>query len=363
MGTSIFNTQYPIPNTMENTSSNETYEQIVHDQIDYTDKSNFITPNSTLHYGKNLSFDYINTSNIVFDKSSTDYEKPDDIDEPIFKHNLFLITESLRKYYPDLIINITFDCPTNTELILCELNEYSNCTNVNINIGTSNKQYYCGFNYFVDLPQTELFDASHVDSMVQMDYYKYYVRGEQYGDWLKACVMRLLIICCSIENDEYGLAEIMLENASVTEMEKFRKIMNGKKSTVFNIRNWYGEILPVNPTDGHELTYDEFITLMNELNEEPIEFIGKNIIHFCVWEKILMKIDDNYSPAIGYYKTVYLKAMDMLMNALRTIIELVVEINKSKKYIPQYINNFLRYRVKYYNDKDVLEILSNGNAV
>lgn len=348
---------------MENTLSNETYEKISNNQIDCTDRTNFIEPNSALHFGKNFSFDYIDTVNIALDENSTDYEKPDNIDEPIFKHNLFLITDTLKKYYPDLTIGITFDCPTSTELTLCELNEHSNCTNVNINIGFLNKQYYCGFNYFADLPQTELFDASHVDSIVQMDYYKYYVCGEHYGDWLKACVMRLLIICCSIKNDEYELAEIMLENVTVQEMEKFRKIMKGKKLTVFNIRNWYEEILPVDLTDGHELTYEEFITLLNELNDEPIEFVGKNIIQFGVWEKLLMKIDDNYSPAIGYYKTIYLKAMDMLMNALRTIIELVVEINKSKKYIPQYINNFLRYRVKYYNDKDVLEILSNGNAV
>lgn len=343
--------------------SNET-EQIVYNQIDITDGSNFVVPNCTLHYGKNFLFNYINTSNTENQDENDDFDKnANSIDELIFKHNLFLITESLKKYYPELTIGITFDCPTNCELILCESNEFSNCTNVNINIGFLNKQYYCGFNYFDSIPQTELFDASHVDSMVQMDYYKYYVHGEQYDTWLKTCVMRLLVICCSIKNDEYELAEIMLENASISEMEKFRKIMKGKKLTVFNIGNWYKEIIPIDLSDGHELSFDEFIDVSNDLLGEPIEFVGKNIIQFAVWEKLLMKLDDNYSPVIGYYKTIYLKAMDMLMTALRTIIELVVEINKSKKYIPQYINNFLRYRVKYYNDKDVLEILSNGNAV
>ena len=76
-----------------------------------------------------------------------------------------------------------------------------------------------------------------------------------------------------------------------------------------------------------------------------------------------MRLDKNISKIILNYKTVFTQAINTLFDALKEINKLIQQINKTKKYIPQYINQLLSKDIVNFANKellnDIYEKLSN----
>lgn len=84
---------------------------------------------------------------------------------------------------------------------------------------------------------------------------------------------------------------------------------------------------------GKTVTFKKFKkTLKLICEKDEIEYnIENDTIGFNVFEEIVMNINEYFdSSTITQYKLIYKKAMNMLMDSLKIIIQLVKEINMKK---------------------------------
>jgi 3'-phosphoadenosine 5'-phosphosulfate sulfotransferase len=147
------------------------------------------------------------------------------------------------------------------------------------------------------------------------------------------------------------------------QIEIFRKIINGKKNNFIDFTEFYEEIFPINPDTGLDMEYDEFINYIEDNNKIKLNFNNNILLSWNDFEFIILCLDKNISKIILNYKKVYNQAINTLLLALKTIIELIQQINKTKKYIPQYISQLLSIDIINFVDKKLLnniyEQLSN----
>lgn len=310
----------------------------------------------TINYGTDLEFNYINFQNIDLTNSQITPQE-------IFNLNMFLVISKLSDYFDGTNINLAYGVPNRNELILKDSNgAIKHDIYINFNQG---KQYFeCGFDF---LRKTFFVDEyKYISSIVNLDYYKYFDEDiDKINIFMEDCVNRLLIILCSFNNDEYKLAEILfisanrnLSNLNI-QLEIYKKIIYGKKNNFVNLNEFYEELMPVNPNTGLDMEYDEFKKYIedNIFNESELTYINSNngdLISWDDFESIIFDFDKNISKIIINYKKVYKEAKNTLFLALKTIIELVQQINKTKKHNPQYMIEFLSRDIVNLADKELL---------
>lgn len=333
-------------------------------------EKNYIVDNEsnikTIFFGKNYEFKYIDLKNstiILNHDESSYYSKKN-----IFKFNLLIIIDYLKNYFEQIDIKIFFDHPSrNEQLIKKEGEGFKH--NIYIQINKFEKYFDCG----IDLIERNTFLSDEYDSgyykyissIVNLDYYKYFQEDtDNYDDFIKDIIYRLLIILCSINKDEFTLAIILfscsefksnLESSNIKrDCEIFRKVIYAKRDNKINLKDWFEEIIPLDPDDGKELEWDNFVKYIKTIVYK-FNFIDENYnISYDTFEKIILKINSELSIKIDYYKMIYQKTVNLVIESLKLIMDLIESSNKTKKYIPQYINYLLSDIVKYH-DNEILE--------
>lgn len=320
---------------------------------EYLKNDTFLDNLKKISYGNDLEFEYYDFKNI---------NTPIDTitSKQIFKYNFSLIIAKLTEYFTETNINLYYNFPNRNEFILKDYDAtIRNDVYVQFNIGM--KYFECGFDFVEKTFNIDQY--KHLSSSVHLDYYKYF--DEDYDNiniFMSDCIYRMLIILCSLNNNEYKLAEILFikSNNNLSDLkiqlEIYKKIIYGKKNKFINLHNFYEEILPVNIDTGTDMSYKEFQNYIkdNIFNGNKINLTDNNLLSWDDFELIIMDLDKNISLNVGYYKKVYTQSINTLILALKTINELIQQINKTKKYIPQYIQELILTDITNIQNKELL---------
>jgi hypothetical protein len=310
----------------------------------------------TINYGSELEFKYIDFKNIDLSNSEI---SPDEI----FKFNMFLIVSKLSDNFSKINIKLAYNYTNRNELILKE-QQFTFKNDVMITFNKEQNYFECGLDYI----KKSLFVDSYknISSHVNLDYYKYFDEDtDNLNVFMEDCIYRLLIILCSLENDEYKLAEILFiksnSNTNLTDLkdqlEIFKKIINGKKNNFVNLKDIYEQFMPVNPDTGDDMNYEQFIKYIQDdiFIGDELDLNNNELMNWNDFELVILGLDKNISPNIKYYKIIYKQAINTLLLSLKTIIELIQQINKTKKYIPQYIQQLLEKDILNFDNKELLK--------
>ena len=305
-----------------------------------------------VNYGTDLEFKYINFQNINLSKSQITTQE-------IFNFNMYLIVSKLSDYFKNINIKLAYGASNRNELILKDA-DFVIKHDVYINLNQEEKYFECGFDF---VKKTFYIDGyKNISSHVNLDYYKYFDEDvDNINVFMEDSIYRLLIIICSLNNDKYKLAEILFVRSNKNlsdikdQLEIFKKIINGKKNKFVDFNEFYDEIMPVYPETGLDMKYHEFVKYIQDNYKIKLNFYENNFLSWNDFENIILHLDENISRIIPNYKKVFTHTMNTLILALETIIELIQQINKTKKYISQYINQLLSRNIINFANKELLK--------
>jgi hypothetical protein len=263
-------------------------------------------------------------------------------------------------YFPHIIMKINFDVPNRNEM---STKDYSDTFkhHVYVEFSFGNYLFDCGFDY---LEKSNIIDNwKNISSLVNLDYYKYFDADcDKTENFIQDITYRLLIIVCCVSGDEYKLAEIIfikshrnLPNLQ-NQIDIFSRVINAKKTNLFNILDWFYEIMPVNTTTELDMEFDEFIQYINSnvFTTQTINVIDGQYISWEDFEIIIMELSTDISLQLANYKKIFTQGIGTLIESLKTINELTMQINKTKKYIPQYIDHYVE-NILVHSDKNMLK--------
>ncbi len=316
--------------------------------------------------GKNLKFTFINGEKI---NKLIALEFNDNLSYlNILKYNFDNIIQQLIKYFPDIKINKFINSPSLTECKIKHINSTYKY-DIYLVLMKDDKIYEYGFDFVFKLDS--LPDNKYLDSKVLLDHYEYFVDEDVQTDvdikyYLSNTLFKLLTAICTLNNDEYKLSEILFvksnqENKTnkqiLKELSYFLKIINWKKSNLIDLEDLFDNLLLVNNKTEKQVDIKEFMKIINDIClKKNIAFsIKQNTINYNIFELLLMNIDTNYSSnEIYQYKDAYLKAISILIESLKIIIEMVKEINMKKTFTTDYINNLIEFHLdEYINYKTI----------
>lgn len=314
-----------------------------------------------LLYG-DIEFNYfdLDTINTIIQGDTEEIKK-------IFKLNFGLICKILQENYSDINININLDSSNCNELRI--KGEMAFKHDVYISFEYLDKLYECGFDFIEknkkyvlseeDDENIYLYDKQkHISGKVNVDYYDEYYEyiddykfNQKYEYFIENAIYRILLVLAAIKEDEYKLAEILFVQANkdsediTSKLDYFKEILNIKKNNIFNLEKWYELTMPTNPKTGEDFTYKQFIKHIKKQVMQNFEndiIISENgDIDFDTFYKIIMSIDSGVSFCIILYRKTFLNVFETLMISLKTINKLLMQINKTKRYIPEYIDNVI----------------------
>ena len=314
-----------------------------------------------INFGTDLEFKYINFQNIDLTNSQITLQD-------IFNFNIFLVISKLTDYFKKTNINLAYGIANRNELILKDCN-IAIKHDIYISFNQDEKYFDCGFDFVKKTCNID--EYKYISSIVNLDYYKYFDEDfDKIDVFMEDYIERLLIILCSLNDDEFKLAEILFISANRNlsnlqeQLEIYKKIIYGRKNNYINFGEFFEEIIPVNPETGTDLQYDEFIKYIedNIFGGNKLNFNNDGLISIS-WddfEQIIINLDNNISRIIKNYKEVYKQAINTLFLALKKIIELIQQINKTKKYIPQYITMLLSKDIVNFANKELLNDIYNS---
>ena len=183
---------------------------------------NFDDCMGTINYGTDLQFNYINFQNIDLTNSQITPQK-------IFNLNIFLVISKLSDYFKETNINLAYDKSNRNELILKNSIHDIN-HDIYISFNQDKKYFECGFDFVKKTCNID--EYKYISSVVNLDYYKYFDEDfDKIDVFMEDCIKRLLIIMCSLNNDEFKLAEILFISANRNlsnlqeHLEIFKKII------------------------------------------------------------------------------------------------------------------------------------------
>lgn len=279
----------------------------------------------------------------------------------IFKINFYVIVAQLRKYFINSMIRmeIDYDCASRIDEMILGEDAYVKL-NALVTFEKNNRKYECGFDYITD----DLIEESRkIKNLMHMDYYDYYFDdSNNFKIFMEKSILKILIVICSITNDEYKLAKITFINNFKNDADFeddykiFNKIINGKKNGHFNLAGWFEYLKIVDRETNKEMSLNKFKEICEECliaRKIRMNVELEDIIEFSMFENILAVLDISLSDKIYNYRLVYCKAVELLILSLKDIVNLTNEINKKVNYIPQYLNNFINIDIKMLHDKSL----------
>ncbi len=321
--------------------------------------NNFLAENhedciESIKYGKDMVFTFINYQKLDLTKSSIPVQH-------IFNFNLSLVTRQLAEYFPSINIKIGYGIPCRNETLTKDFDKTIK-NDVYICFNKDTKYFDCGFDF---VKKTFVIGYyKNICSKVGLDYYKYF--DEDYDnvqDFISKIISKLLVILCSIEKNKFKLSEILFIESNINipnlqeQLERFRKIIYGKQLGKIEFEDFYLQVIPINPETGDDFTQKEFIKFIEQTiyDGEKLKLIENKYLAWDDFEWIIMKLNSDVSVRADKFKMVYIEANNALNLASDKIIELIEQINDTKKNIPQYLECFLLNDIVNYSNKEVLE--------
>lgn len=319
--------------------------------------------------GKKLKFNYINGDKLIQLLDSKGIPKENITYLNILKYNFDKIINQLSDYFPEIKISKFYNSPCMNE---CKIKKEENTYKYDIYIVMMNddKIYEFGFDFFLNM--TDIPENKYLHSKTLLDDYQFLINEDvQTNDdikiYLNENLFKILTTICALKDDEYQLAEIMFvksnqENKTqkqiLKELGYFLRVINWKKSNNIDLEDLFDECMFTVNQIGKTVTFKKFKkTLKLICEKDEIEYnIENDTIGFNVFEEIVMNINEYFdSSTITQYKLIYKKAMNMLMDSLKIIIQLVKEINMKKTFTPDYINNLIKYHLNEYIDQNAID--------
>lgn len=316
--------------------------------------------------GKKLKFHYMNYDKLIKLLDSNNILRENLTPMDLLKYNFDKIFTELIGYFPDIKINKFINSPCMSE---CKIKKekYTYKYDMYLILTKNDKIYEYGFDFILELDDIPPNKYSH--SKTLLDNYEYFVKediqtNEDIKHYLNDTLFRLLTAICALKDDEYQLAEIMFvksnqENKSTKQILKdlgyFLRIMDWKKSDSIVIEDLFDELMFTDIKTNETINFKKFTKTLNIICEKnEVKYNQKHkIITFDVFEEMILNINEYYeSSVMSQYKLVYKKAMNMLMDSLKIIINLVKEINMKKTFTPDYINNLIMYHLDEYIDQN-----------
>jgi len=333
---------------------NEDYDYYLYEFKKILKKSKLDNCLKKITYGDNLEFNYYDFKNINLSNQPI-------ISQQLFNYNIFLIVDVLTKYFKQININLRYDFPNRNEFILKEY-DMTLRNNIYVEFNFGGKYFECGFDFVQKTHNIN--EYKYLSSIVNLDYYKYFDEDfDNVNVFMDECIYRMLVILCSLNNDEFKLAEILFirSNANLPnlkiQLEIYNKIIYGKKNKFVNLYDFYDEIMPINIETGSDMCYGEFINYIqnNIFDGQKINICENNLLSWDDFELIILNLDKNISLNISCYKKVYTQSINTLILALKTINDLIQQINKTKKDIPQYIQELMSNDIVNFQNKELLK--------
>ena len=313
----------------------------------------------TINYGNGLEFKFFNLSN-------DDLKKYQITLEELIRFNIFIVVSKITDYFTQTNIKLSFDVPNRNESILKDFDS-ANTHSIYINMYQDNKYFDCAFDFVKKEPLNNINTVNtndnykYISSLVNLDYYKYFDESiDKINIFMEDVIFRLLIILCSLNDDEFKLAEILFIKSNENlpdiqqQLEIYNKIICAKKNKFINLNDFYHGIIPVNPDTGIDMEFEDFINYIQENICDVQLDVTRYLIPWDSFEMIILNLDKHISKNIITYKKIYSQAINTLFLSLKTINELVQQINKTKKYIPQYITQLLSTDIVNFSNKELL---------
>lgn len=320
-------------------------------------------------YSNELKFKYINSDKLI-KILETKYDSKENIRHiDILKYNYNKIILQIAEYFPDIKIDKFENSPCANE-----------CVNFNIDstyrydiylvLTKEDKIYEYGFDFFTSKLDINNHENKYEHSKILLDNYEYFFAEDidstnDIKYYLNETLFKLMVAICSINNDEYKLAEILFVKLYEDKMSSkqllkklgyFKRIINWKKIDCINIKDLESNLLLINNETEKEIELDEFkkiITNICEKHEIKFNPMQKDI-NFNIFEKIILHINSNYtSEILDFYKDIYQQTISMLLQSLKLIIQLTNEMNMRKKFISRYINYLIEFKLKDYKNQTI----------
>lgn len=319
--------------------------------------------------GKKLKFNCINYDKLINLSSNTDITEEKITYFDVLKYNLHIIIEQLANYFPDIKIIKFINSPCVSE---CKIKheKYTYKYNIYMILSKDEKIFEFGFDFFSDLQNCH--PNKYTDSKILLDNYEYFVKDDVASNYdinyyLNELLFKLMTVICTLKDDEYQLSEVIFiksNNGKKTSKEIFKelgyflRIIEWKKSDCINLEDLYDNLMLENNETNERINKKEFLKILNEIClNKNINFTTKQqTITYEIFEILLMNISSKYeSQVLQQYKDTYLKAMRLLLDSLKIIINMVKEINMKKKFTPDYINNLIMFHLDEYKDESIVK--------
>jgi len=321
--------------------------------------------------GKKIKFQYLNSDKLfkLIEEKKINKENIIDISHiNVLQYNLDKIITQLLEYFPDVKINKYINSPCATE---CKIKQekFTYKYDIYVVISKNDKIYEYGYDFFSNLLTVPENKYSH--SKTLLDDYQYYISDDVESNidiekYLSESLFKLLTAICALKNDEYQLAEIMFvksnkENKTqkqiLKELGYFLRIINWKKSNEIDLEDLFDSLMLEDNKTKEQINKKQFLKIINEIcSDKKIKFLfEQKSINYEIFEILLMNINTYNSQMLQQYRDTYLKAMSILMNSLKIIIELVKEINNKKTFTSEYIINLIDFHLNEYKYQNVIE--------
>jgi len=293
-----------------------------------------------------------------------DYDVENIRPENIFKLNWYHIIKKCKKFFDNIKIDIKFEKSSLTEREIKMLRAtYKHDVYITIMNKTTNTIFDCVIEYFENGSHNRKIDIDkEIGTKQFVDLYAVYKERENLNIFMKTTLHKILMLICTANNDPYTLAKINFfnnyenENKLILQLDTiiFNRILKYKKTNIFDLQDFFGDINPQNSDSGEYFEYDDFIEFLEDTYSINID--TNNINSYNLFVDIIIKIDSQTeSPRLLNYKKNYARAMNMLFVAQEQIISFIRDINDRKNGLPKFIDYFLLNHLINYKDKETLK--------
>lgn len=177
-------------------------------------------------------------------------------------------------------------------------------------------------------------------------YYVFSEKNDDMKEFMISTIYSIIEFICTSMNDPYELSKILHFNKNYKSksynknISYFNKIIEIKKTGVFDFKTFYESIQPFNRDTDDDLTEDEFIEYIEDNCDITIEDYDSNL-----FEKLIMNLNNNISKSdiLSSYKDIYLQAMNTLFTASQKIIDIIAKQRKKRLELPTFVKNIQRF--------------------
>ncbi len=285
--------------------------------------------------------------------------------ESIFKVNWRHIVQKLNKYFPHIKISILFEVPTKLQKKIIKKAYFKHDIYIIIKNRYNKTRYDCVLEYFEKNAHNELidYDKKYITSQLVDWYGVYNERNNNLYEFMKYGLHNLLMLICTASDDHFVLSKINFFKHYKDDTKSLRKytdiynhIIDYKKNDKFDMNELIKFLNPVNPNNGKRFSINDFINYIEEKYNLIINFSSNYICSNEYFDLIILYLDDSICGTnLTVIKKIYQKAISILFQSQRDIIEYIKNNNKKKNNIRLFLEQILKFHIKHIPDKAILE--------